>query len=68
MISDPNPTAPDAGHREDLKLAASKMLGAERRAFQAAMAVKYCAGSARQAEAVFGWSWVCMSGAPGWSA
>ena len=24
--------------------------------FQAAMAVKYCAGSARQAEAVFGWS------------
>ncbi len=26
MISDPNPTAPDAGHREDLKLAASKML------------------------------------------
>jgi hypothetical protein len=56
MISDPNPTAPDAGHREDLKLAASKMLGAERRAFQAAMAVKYCAGSARQAEAVFGWS------------
>jgi hypothetical protein len=56
MISHLNPTAPDAGHREDLKLAASKMLGAERRAFQAAMAVKYCAGSARQAEAVFGWS------------
>jgi hypothetical protein len=56
MISDPNPTAPDTGHREDLKFAASKMVGAERRAFQAAMAVKYCAGSARQAEAVFGWS------------
>lgn len=56
MISDRNLTAPDAGHREDLKLAASKMVGAERRAFQAAMAVKYCAGSARQAEAVFGWS------------
>jgi hypothetical protein len=56
MISDPNPTAPDAEHREDLKLAASKMLGAERRAFQAAMAVKYCAGSARRAEALFGWS------------
>ena len=46
----------DAGHLEDLKLAASKTLGAERRAFQAAMALKYCAGSARQAEAVFGWS------------
>ena len=37
----------DAGHLEDLKLAASKTLGAERRAFQAAMALKYCAGSAR---------------------
>jgi hypothetical protein len=56
MISHPNPNPPDAGHREDLRLAASKMVGAERRAFQAAMAVKYCAGSARQAEAVFGWS------------
>lgn len=31
------------------------MKGAERRAFQAAMAVKYCGGCARQAEAVFGW-------------
>jgi hypothetical protein len=51
-----NATDLDAGHREDLKLAASKMLGAKRRAFQAAMAVKYCAGSPRQAEAVFGWS------------
>jgi hypothetical protein len=56
MISHPNPTAPDAGHREDLKLTASKMVGAERRAFQAAMAVKSCAGAVRQAEAVFGWS------------
>ncbi len=32
------------------------MLGAKRRAFQAQMAVKYCAGSPRQAEVVFGWS------------
>jgi len=32
------------------------MLGAERRAFQAAMALKYCTGSPRQAELVFGWS------------
>jgi len=46
----------DAGHLDDLKHAASKMLGAERRTFQAAMALKYCAGSPRQAEAVFGWS------------
>ena len=51
-----NQAIADADHLEDLKLAASKMLGAERRAFQAAMALKYCAGSARQAEAVFGWS------------
>jgi hypothetical protein len=51
-----NETFAEAGHLDDLKLAASKMLGPERRAFQAAMALKYCAGSPRQAEAVFGWS------------
>ncbi|MCC7279879.1 MAG: hypothetical protein IT487_16395 [Chromatiaceae bacterium] len=50
------PPALDDGHRDDLRLAASKMLGAERRTFQAAMALKYCTGSPRQAEAVFGWS------------
>ena len=47
---------PEAGHLEDLKLAATQMLGAKRRAFQAAMALKYCAGSPRQAEGVFGWN------------
>jgi hypothetical protein len=47
---------PEAGHLNDLKLAASKMLGAKRRAFQAEMAVKYCAGSPRQAEVLFGWN------------
>lgn len=47
---------PERSHLEDIKLAATKMLGAERRAFQAAMALKYCGGSARQAEVVFGWS------------
>lgn len=46
----------DAGHLDDLKLAASKMVGADRRAFQAEMALKYCAGNARRAEALFGWS------------
>jgi hypothetical protein len=51
-----NLAIPDAGHVDDLKLAASKMLGSERRAFQAAMALKYCSGSARQAEVMFGWS------------
>jgi len=46
----------DVSHLEDLKLAASNRLGAPRRAFQAAMALKYCAGSARQGELVFGWN------------
>lgn len=40
---------------EDLRLAASKMTGASRRAFQAEMTVKYCEGSARKAERLFGW-------------
>lgn len=40
---------------EDLKLASSSMTGAIRRAFQAQMALKYCAGNARQAERIFGW-------------
>lgn len=40
---------------EDLKLAASKMKQVERRLFQAEMALKYCEGSARKAEAMFGW-------------
>ena len=39
----------------DLRLAAAKMTGATRRAFQAEMTVKYCDGNARQAESVFGW-------------
>ena len=45
----------NAVHLEELKLAASKMRGAERRAFQAEMAVRYCAASARTAEKGFGW-------------
>ena len=40
---------------EDLQWASSNMTGATRRAFQARMALKYCAGNARQAERVFGW-------------
>lgn len=40
---------------EDLRLAASKMNGAKRRAFQAEMALKYCEGNARLAETIFGW-------------
>ena len=40
---------------EDLQWASSNMTGATRRAFQARMALKDCAGNARQAERVFGW-------------
>ena len=43
------------GQIDDLRLAASKMTGAERRAFMAEMALKYCDGGARLAETVFGW-------------
>ncbi len=40
---------------EDLRLAADKMRGAQRRNFQAQMALKYCSGNARLTETVFGW-------------
>lgn len=40
---------------KDLKLAAAKMSGAKRREFTAQMTNKYCQGSARKAERVFGW-------------
>ena len=44
-----------APQREDLRLAASQLTGAKRRAFVAEMTLKYCNGHARQAETVFGW-------------
>jgi hypothetical protein len=40
----------------DLRLAASKMTGARRRAFEAEMALKYCQGNPLWAETVFGWN------------
>ena len=46
----------EASHLEDIQLASSKMTGADRRAFQAEMALKYCGGNPRRAEDVFGWS------------
>ena len=39
----------------DLRLAAAKLSGPKRRAFQAAMSLKYCQGSPRLTETVFGW-------------
>lgn len=44
-----------ASQIEDLRLASSMLSGEDRRSFQAAMALKYCEGNARQAERVFGW-------------
>lgn len=51
-------TAPKAltpSQIEDLRLAASKMNGVERRSFQAEMALKYLKGCTRLAETLFGW-------------
>ena len=45
----------EADQIEDLRLAASRLKGAERRAFMAEMTLKYCEGRARLAEGVFGW-------------
>ena len=39
----------------DLRLAASKLTGPQRRAFEAEMTVKYCDGNPLLAETVFGW-------------
>jgi Rhodopirellula transposase DDE domain len=39
----------------DLRLAAAKMTGPNRRAFQAEMALKYCEGNPLRAETIFGW-------------
>jgi Rhodopirellula transposase DDE domain len=39
----------------DLRLAASKMTGPTRRAFQAEMTLKYCGGNPLLAETIFGW-------------
>lgn len=46
---------PNFSQIADLRLAARKLHGIERRAFQADMTLKYCNGSARLAENVFGW-------------
>ncbi len=44
-----------ASQIEDLRWASSLLSGEERRSCQAALALKYCAGNARQAERVLGW-------------
>ena len=42
--------------KEDIRLAASKMKGVSKREFQAEMTIKYCGGSPRLSETVFGWN------------
>jgi hypothetical protein len=49
-------SVPGTAHIADIKLASSKMSRIDRRAFQAEMTLKYCAGNARRAEDLFGWS------------
>jgi hypothetical protein len=51
----PASVSPTPQQIADLRLAASHMTGATRRAFQAEMTLKYCDGNARRAEEVFGW-------------
>lgn len=40
----------------DIRLAASRMSGCQRRGFMAEMSLKYCSGSPRLTESIFGWS------------
>ena len=51
----PSSRTPTPQQIADLRLAASQMTGATRRAFQAEMTLKYCEGNARRAEDIFGW-------------
>src|SRR5919202_5058638 len=51
----PSQPSLSASQIADLRLAASKMTGPTRRAFQAEMTLKYCQGNPLQAETVFGW-------------
>jgi Rhodopirellula transposase DDE domain len=44
-----------AAQSADLRLAASKMSGPKRRAFEAEMTLKYCGGNPLLAETIFGW-------------
>src|SRR5215472_12123162 len=46
---------PSPSQIADLRLAASKMTGPPRRAFQAEMTLKYCQANPLQADTVFGW-------------
>jgi hypothetical protein len=53
-LTGPQPLTPS--QIADVRLAASTLTGWKRRAFEAAMALKYCEGNPLQAETLFGWS------------
>lgn len=50
-----SPLRPTPEQIEDLQLATTKMQGEKRRSFIAEIALKYCDGSARKTESIFGW-------------
>jgi hypothetical protein len=54
-ISSFSPHSLSTSQIEDIRLAASRMHGPSRRAFQAEMAIKYGEGNPRLAEKIFGW-------------
>jgi Rhodopirellula transposase DDE domain len=56
LLASPNKEQLSQSQIDDLRLAASKLSGAKRRSFQAEMCLKYCDGSARLSETVFGWN------------
>jgi hypothetical protein len=49
------PQSPGPEQIATVRVAASQLTGATRRAFAAAMTLKYCGGNARQADRVWGW-------------
>jgi hypothetical protein len=56
LLSNPEAEQLTRSQIEELRLASSKLSGAKRRGFQAQMCWKYCEGSARLTETVFGWN------------
>lgn len=56
LIAPPDKEPLSSSQIADLRLAASKLSGAKRRSFQAEICLKYCHGSARLSETIFGWS------------
>ena len=56
LLSSPEPQQLSSSQRADLRLASSKLSGANRRYFQASIAIKYCKGNARLTERMLGWS------------